>query len=90
VLEHVDHLEDLIGRFRSILQPGGTIIISGPTESDFYKVCRKIAGFRKHYHVRSISDIERSFKAGNFTLAEKYKLPGWLPLRLFEVLLLTS
>lgn len=87
VLEHVDRLEELIARFRSLLQPGGRVIISGPTESEFYKLCRKIAGFRKHFHVRSISDIEHSFKTGNFRLKQKYRLPQWLPLKLFEILL---
>lgn len=61
VLEHVetDELEDLSGEFRSLLRPGGRLIVSGPTETVLYKLGRALAGFKNEYHHRNIFDIDR-------------------------------
>ncbi len=61
VLEHVekDELEQLSHSFGRLLKPGGSLIVSGPTESIAYKVGRFVAGFENHYHHRNIFDIEQ-------------------------------
>lgn len=61
VLEHVEteELRDLSTSFRSVLRPGGRLIVSGPTESAAYKLGRALAGFKNEYHHRNIFDIDR-------------------------------
>jgi predicted TPR repeat methyltransferase len=90
VLEHIDDLDHLIRRFRTLLQTGGTVIISGPTENAFYKLCRKLAGFKKHFHKRSISDIEHEFGSKGFRLVSKRRIPRLLPMKLFEILIFAA
>ena len=65
VLEHVEteELQDLSLAFRSLVRPGGTLIVSGPTETAFYKVGRALAGFKNEYHHRNIFDIDRVLTA---------------------------
>lgn len=65
VLEHVEteELRDLSTSFRSLLRPGGRLIVSGPTESAAYKVGRALAGFKNEYHHRNIFDIDRTLLA---------------------------
>jgi len=57
VLEHVDDLEGMLRLFRDLLEPGGRLLISGPTENFLYKIGRKLAGFSGEYHVRNIYTI---------------------------------
>jgi 2-polyprenyl-3-methyl-5-hydroxy-6-metoxy-1,4-benzoquinol methylase len=65
VLEHVEteELRDLSISFRSLLRPGGRLIVSGPTESAAYKLGRALAGFKNEYHHRNIFDIDRALLA---------------------------
>jgi 2-polyprenyl-3-methyl-5-hydroxy-6-metoxy-1,4-benzoquinol methylase len=58
-LEHVDNIKDVLLKMKDLLKPGGSILISGPTENLFYRIGRKIVGFSGHYHRRSIYDIEK-------------------------------
>jgi len=84
VLEHVESLEDTFRQLCRITRHGGVIIVSGPTESIFYKIGRKIAEqeYTGDYHVRNIYDIRRAMK--NFmeakTLATLY-----YPFPLFKI-----
>ena len=59
VLEHVDDLTATLSDFCTILKPGGTIIVSGPTENMLYRLGRRIAGpeYSGEYHERSIDEI---------------------------------
>lgn len=57
VLEHVDALEDILERMSHLLRPGGRLLVSGPTESWWYRLGRRAVGFSGEYHVRSIHDI---------------------------------
>lgn len=86
VLEHVENLDELLDHFAKLLKPGGRLIISGPTESGFYKLCRRIAGFSGEYHVRSIFDIEERLAAKGFRTHVRSRLPVWLPAKMFVVL----
>lgn len=60
VFEHLSESElPVVGRtLRSLLAPGGRMIVSGPTETLMYRLGRFIAGFRNVYHYRSVFDID--------------------------------
>jgi 2-polyprenyl-3-methyl-5-hydroxy-6-metoxy-1,4-benzoquinol methylase len=86
VLEHVSNLDEAIDKFSSLFKPGGELIVSGPTENLFYRLCRRIAGFSGHYHVRSVFDIERRLEQKKYRLRARHVLPRFLPFKLFVVL----
>lgn len=85
VLEHVDDLTGMVRRFAEKLEPGGTLIVSGPTETAIYRLARKIAGFTGEYHVRTIFDIEAEISAAGFAAKERSTLPGPLLPTLFRI-----
>lgn len=76
VLEHVDDLEGTVERFATKLEAGGSLIVSGPTETPIYRLARKIAGFTGEYHVRTIFAIERVIRAAGLTARQLRTLPG--------------
>jgi len=86
VLEHSPDLATLVDKVSRLLQQGGKLIVSGPTETGFYKLCRKIAGFRGDYHVRSVFDIEKLLGEKGYKMQQRHLLPRFLPFKLFEVL----
>jgi 2-polyprenyl-3-methyl-5-hydroxy-6-metoxy-1,4-benzoquinol methylase len=57
-LEHNDDVAGLVGQLTPLLRADGVFILSGPTESSFYKFGRRLAGFSGHYHHSNIYDIE--------------------------------
>jgi SAM-dependent methyltransferase len=57
-LEHNDDIPDLVEQLVPLLRTDGVFILSGPTESGFYKLGRHLAGFSGHYHHSNIYDIE--------------------------------
>ena len=75
VLEHVDDLGRHIERFRRLLRTDGVLVLSGPTESLFYRIGRAICGFKGDYHVRNVYDIE-SLLSDQFSMKTRKKL-GW-------------
>jgi 2-polyprenyl-3-methyl-5-hydroxy-6-metoxy-1,4-benzoquinol methylase len=85
VLEHVDNLTEILKEFSQKLIPGGALIISGPTESIVYGICRKIAGFSGEYHVRNIFDIERVVGECGFRLVRRHSLPFPYMPKLFRI-----
>jgi 2-polyprenyl-3-methyl-5-hydroxy-6-metoxy-1,4-benzoquinol methylase len=90
VLEHVEteELLDLSGAFRSLLRPGGRLIVSGPTETMFYKLGRKLAGFKNEYHHRNIFDIDRvlvtQWRIAQRTYLPRFPLPRAFVLTRYE------
>ena len=90
VLEHVeaDELKDLSGQFRSLLRPGGRLIVSGPTETVFYKLGRAVAGFKNEYHHRNIFDIDRvlvtQWRIAQRTYLPRFPLPRAFVLTRYE------
>lgn len=57
-LEHNEDIPALVARLIPLLKPDGVLILSGPTESGFYRLGRRLAGFSGHYHHSNIFDIE--------------------------------
>lgn len=83
VLEHVDDLEKYVNILYSLLNPGGKVIVSGPTENIIYKIGRKLAGFSGHYHVRNIYEIEKVFSDSTLQRTSLKILP--FPISLFRI-----
>lgn len=73
-LEHNDDIPALIEQLVPMLQRDGVFILSGPTESGFYKLGRRLAGFSGHYHLSNIFDIE-AILARHCTLVEARRVP---------------
>lgn len=57
-LEHNSNYAELLEVLVGKLKPGGTLILSGPTENGLYRLGRRIAGFDGHYHETTIYHIE--------------------------------
>jgi len=63
VLEHVADLDRIGEELYRVLKSSGQLIVSCPTESFFYRLGRKLAGFESHFHVRTAYDVERDLKS---------------------------
>lgn len=61
-LEHNTNIPELVERLAALLRKDGIFILSGPTESRFYRLGRRLAGFSGHYHHSNIFDIEGIFQ----------------------------
>ncbi len=61
VLEHVRDLPGTLTALLRLLEPGGQLVISGPTENALYRFGRRLAGpeFSGDYHERGIDEIRR-------------------------------
>lgn len=100
ILEHIRDVENAIKEIRRVLKPNGLVVLSGPTESWFYKFCRFLQfgqveknvtcekpGFRGEidFHFHSIYDIEKYFSQNDFKQIEQKSLPGFPFPKLFKV-----
>ena len=77
VLEHIQDMPKAIKEIHRVLKKDGLAILSGPTESWFYRLCRLVA-FRKitlEDHKYDIFDIEKEFEKQNFNLVKRKSLP---------------
>lgn len=79
VLEHVEDLQGELRRLRHVLKPGGTLVISGPTENAVYKLGRLLAGFggKGDYHHTDIVRIHDAVcrDGSGFRVAARRVLP---------------
>jgi len=81
VLEHVEDLNKAIDEINRVLKPNGFFILSGPTETLFYKFCRflwlkKAITQDDVGHIYSVYDIEKKFEKNNFKLIELKRFPN--------------
>jgi ubiquinone/menaquinone biosynthesis C-methylase UbiE len=97
ILEHIgDDVDVAMNEIYRVLNPDGIAILSGPTESWFYRFCRsllfyqakrngKYSGQEIDYHYHNVYDLEQMFLKHGFRLIKSRSLPG-LPLpSLFRV-----
>jgi len=87
VLEHIEDVETAILEIKRVLKNGGIFVVSGPTESWFYKFCRffYIRKIQHDEHVHTIYDIEKKIETNGFRIVEKQSLPKNLP-ELFRII----
>jgi len=87
VLEHIKELDVAIDEIRRVLKPNGVVILSGPTESWFYKLSRFLWLRRVDYieHVFTVYDIEKQFESKGFKLISRKRLPGFPIPTLFRI-----
>lgn len=83
VLEHVEDRRTLIAEFAKLLSPQGCVLISGPTESWWYRLGRKIVGFSGDYHVCDVYDVGRDLE-DKLDVEYVARVPSFPPL--FEIL----
>lgn len=87
VLEHIADLDDLLEKFDRLLSPNGALVVSGPTESWFYRLGRRVVGFSGEYHVSNIYRIEKELLK-RFKVARVKRVPTFPAL--FEILVATG
>lgn len=85
VLEHVEPVEDALALFRRKLAPGGSLLVSLPTESGLYRLGRRLAGFHGHYHHADAASIDRAIEAYGFRRERLEKVPFGGPLAIYWV-----
>lgn len=92
VLEHLEEPGDTILQFRELLRPRGKLIVSGPTETMFYKIGRLLAGFgdKEHYHLTEIRELRVTIEGCGFTTEARRSLPHAPLPSLFEILSFVS
>lgn len=87
VLEHIAEKDAVINEIHRVLKKDGMAIISGPTESWFYKFCRFLWLRKIHLpsHKYTIYHLETGFLKNNFKLTKMISIPK-LPLpELFRI-----
>jgi SAM-dependent methyltransferase len=77
VLEHVHGLEGVVRGFGDVLKPGGTLVVSGPTENALYKFGRLLAGFggKGGYHRTDIFGVHEAIVRAGFRVVARRVLP---------------
>ena len=77
VLEHVQDLEGVVRGFGEALKPGGTLVVSGPTENALYRIGRMLAGFggKAGYHRTDIFGVHETILLAGFDVVAHRALP---------------
>ena len=86
VLEHIEPIESTLAFFRSRLKPGGNLLVSLPTEGMLYRIGRRLAGFRGHYHLSNASSIHRRILDAGFREIRMERIPAPGPLAIYWVI----
>jgi ubiquinone/menaquinone biosynthesis C-methylase UbiE len=91
-LEHISDIDIAIREIKRVLKPNGSIIVSSPTESWFYRLCRFLIfgvseknvyrnkpGFQGEadFHFQNAYKIEQKLKENGFTQILQRSLPGF-------------
>ncbi len=75
VFEHIEDMSSILSSISDLLLPDGKLVVSSPTESSFYGICRAIAGFKGDYHHKNASHINEEIIQSGFRLLDSYSLP---------------
>jgi ubiquinone/menaquinone biosynthesis C-methylase UbiE len=102
-LDILEHIQDDVGlaimEIRRVLKEPGVVILSGPTESIFYRFCRRILFLTnsKHindtaierkeidFHYHTVHQLEKEFVKHSFSLSRSKSLPGFPLPPLFRI-----
>lgn len=90
VLEHVKDLRPTLDKLGACLNNTGRLVVSGPTETIFYKIGRLVAGFHNEYHERNIRDILQVALESGWHLRKWAREPPFPLPKAFEMYLLTK
>ena len=92
VLEHIENLDNTLELFASKLKKRGQFLVSGPTESSFYKFGRLIAGFggKGDYHHTNIYNLFDAIEKAGFIKGETVNLPFAFAPPLFKLCAFTK
>jgi 2-polyprenyl-3-methyl-5-hydroxy-6-metoxy-1,4-benzoquinol methylase len=85
VLEHIDDPTETLAFFRRVLKPGGSLLVSLPTENRAYRFGRRLAGFSGHYHDHDAWHIDGNIQKGGFARRLAKTIPGPGPLAIYLV-----
>ena len=92
VLEHIQNLEPVLDTFQKKLEPGGSIIISGPTENFLYKLARVITRLGvsgrllgEEEHVSNIKDVKELMVKKGFIITKNINLSGLFHITCFKI-----
>lgn len=87
VLEHVEPLAPALEQFQRWLAPGGTLLVSLPTENALYRFGRRLAGFSGHYHHSNAASIHDEITRFGFrTEGGIEKIPLGGPMSIYWVI----
>jgi 2-polyprenyl-3-methyl-5-hydroxy-6-metoxy-1,4-benzoquinol methylase len=85
VLEHIEPLGPTLEFYQRILSPRGRLLVSLPTEGLVYKLGRRLAGFKGHYHHSNAASIHATIVDAGFRLEKMQKIPLPGPLSVYWV-----
>ena len=86
VLEHIEPVDGTLDFFRDRLAPGGTLLVSLPTESALYRLGRRLAGFEGHYHESNAANVHEKILAAGFRETRMRKIPAPGPLAIYWII----
>jgi len=75
VLEHVEPVEDALELFKTWLKRDGALLVSLPTENRLYRLGRRLAGFKGHYHHDNAESIDRAIRRAGFRRRSRSHIP---------------
>lgn len=75
VLEHVEPIEEALDSFERWLKKDGTLLVSLPTENRLYRLGRRLAGFKGHYHHDNAESIDRAIREAGFRRRSRSHIP---------------
>ena len=99
-LEHIKEVDVAILEIQRVLTSNGVVILSGPTETWFYKLCRfiqhgkirkpmqrdKYGNLREiDNHFHTVYDLENKFNSHNFKQIKQKSLPNYPIPELFRI-----
>jgi 2-polyprenyl-3-methyl-5-hydroxy-6-metoxy-1,4-benzoquinol methylase len=85
VLEHIDDPAELLGFFARLLRPGGTLLVSLPTENRAYRFGRRLAGFHGHYHQHNAATLDALIQREGWARSQARHIPGPGPLSIYLI-----
>jgi len=85
VLEHVEPVEDALDLFKTWLKKDGALLVSLPTENRLYRLGRRLAGFKGHYHHDNAESIDRAIRQAGFQRRSRSHIPLPGPLAIYWV-----
>jgi len=86
VLEHISDLTLTLNQFQKKLKSDGNLFVTAPTESNIYRIGRKLAGFHGDYHLQNASTINKKIQESFFHLVRKNSIPLPGPLAIYWAL----